>query len=120
MFYSKSKEEISNLKAQLDDLKTTNDQLAYANKVYRERLEAEYAQATYAVDFQAMNAFSVERMWDNGTQKTVIGYMLTEPVSVTEGTTTTKDVVREWTLYCSHAEHQRLVEEFNQYVKSKE
>jgi hypothetical protein len=109
----------SNLKVEFEDLKKENEKLAYANKVYRERLEGEMSKATFSIDWKTMNAFSIERGWENGTLKTTIGHILQEPIVVTEGEVTTKDVVREWILYCSAAEHERLVAEFNEYKSKK-
>lgn len=91
-------------------------------KAYTSRLEGEYASASYSIDWKAMNAFSIERnLCNDGSfnHKTIIGYMMEEPVTTVENDVTYKDVVREWTLYCSHAEHQRLVAEFNEYKNSK-
>jgi hypothetical protein len=89
---------------------------------YESRLEGDYASASYSLDWATMNAFSIERSkCMDGTQnhKTIIGYMMAEPVTTIEDNVTYKDVVREWTLYCSHDEHQRLVAEFNEYKKTK-
>lgn len=109
----------SNLKVELEDLKKENEKLKYANEVYRKTLEGEMSKSTFSVDWKTMNAFSIERGWNNGTLRTTIGYLLQEPVVITEGEVTTKDVVREWVLYCSSEEHERLVKEFNDYKKSK-
>lgn len=109
----------SNLKVELENLKKENERLKYANTEYQARLIGEMSKASFSIDWKTMNAFSVERGWDNGTHKTTIGYLLQEPVVVTEGAVTTKDVVREWVLYCSAEEHERLVAEFNEYVKGK-
>ena len=105
----------SNLKVQVEDLKKENEKLQYAVDAYKKRLETEMANASFAINWDAMNAFSVERNWENGLPKTIIGYMLEEPVTVVEGTVTTKDVVREWTLYCSAEKHEQLVKEFNEW-----
>lgn len=90
---------------------------------YTARLTAEYASASYSLDWVTMNAFSIERnLCMDGTQnhKTIIGYMMTEPVVTSDGETVSyRDVVHEWSLYCSHDEHQRLVAEFNEYKNSK-
>jgi hypothetical protein len=105
----------------IKELETENKNLSYAVGEYKKRLEDEYSKASYSIDWKKINAFSIERMWDNGNQKTVIGYMQHDPVVTTEGEgeskVTYKDVVREWTLYCTHDEHQRLVKQFNEYVK---
>lgn len=87
---------------------------------YKTRVEGEFASATFSVDWASMNAFSVERTPNGeGTFNTVIGYMMAEPFTTVENNVTYKDVVREWTLRCSHQEHERLVAEFNLYKASK-
>ena len=112
----------SDLKVQLEDLKKENEKLKFANDAYQKRLIGEMAAASYAINWDAMNAFSVERIWDNGNQKTIIGYRLEEPMIVTEGDQqkiTTKDVVREWYLYCPADKHEQLVQEFKEWMKKK-
>lgn len=106
----------SNLKVELEDLKKENKDLKYANEAYKKRLETEMANASFAIDWDAMKVFSIERMWENGLPKTILGHILSEPVITTEGEgeqrVTQKDVVREWTLYCSAEKHEQLVQEF--------
>ena len=89
-------------------------------KKYQERLEGEFASASFSVNWKAMNVFSIERNITglDGT-KTILGYLLSEPYTTSDGSVTSTDVVREWTLYCSHKEHERLVAEFNEYKKTK-
>ena len=113
----------SNLKVELEELKRENRDLKYANDAYKARLENEFATASFAIDWDAMKVFSVERVWDNGLPKTILGYMLSEPVITTEGEEekriTYKDIVREWTLYCSAAKHEELVKEFVEWKGKK-
>ena len=104
----------------IKELEDENRHLKSTNDAYQQRLVGEMANASYAIDWDAMNAFSVERIWDNGLQKTIIGYRLEEPVIITEGEEqriTTKDVVREWYLYCSKEQHAKLVEQFRNAMK---
>jgi hypothetical protein len=114
--------EASDLKVQLESLKKENADLKFANEAYKKRLESEMANASYAIDWDAMKAFSIERMWENGLPKTIIGYMLSEPLVTTSGEgverVTEKDVIREWTLYCSAETHEKLVKEFNEWRTS--
>ena len=119
-----NKLDYSDLKVQLEDLKKENDRLKYANDAYKKRLETEMANASFAIDWDAMKVFSVERNWDNGLPYTILGYMLSEPAIHTEGEggeprITYKDVVREWTLYCSAEKHEQLVKEFNEWKDKK-
>ena len=125
MWFGKNKldVEVDNVLQKVESLTRENNLLKDQVEVYKTRMESEYSSATYAVDWAAMNAFSIERMMEGGAAKTIIGYMLTEPVVTTEGEgsqrVTYKDVVREWTLYCSHTEHQRLVTEFEMFRKGR-
>lgn len=116
MFSVNDKIRISDLKVQIEDLKKENEKLKFANEEYQKRLFGEMSTASFAINWDTMNAFSVERMWENGLHKTVIGYMVEEPVTVVEGEVTTKDVVREWTLYCSAEKHEELVKEFREWI----
>ena len=113
-----------NLKVELEDLKKENDRLKFANDAYQKRLIGEMETASVAIDWDAMKVFSVERVWDNGIPKTILGYMLSEPAVHTEGEggeprVTYKDIVREWNLYCSAEEHEQLVKEFNEWKGKK-
>lgn len=109
----------SNLKVELENLKQENEKLKYSNEAYRSRLVGEMETASFAIDWDAMKVFSVERNWQNGIPYTILGYMLSEPAVHTEETVTYKDVVREWTLYCSAAKHEELVKEFTAWKEKK-
>lgn len=94
------------------------NELEFKVEKYEKRLEGEFAKASFSIDWNTLNVFSIERnICNEGTQNhiTIIGYMLAEPID----SDTFKDVVCEWTLYCSHEEHQRLVAEFNLYKAEK-
>ena len=74
--------------------------------------------ATFFFDFSAVKAFSVERNLDSKDMPvTIIGYLLPEPVVTTEGSTTTKDVVREWYLHCDEKQHEAIVKLFKESIK---
>lgn len=71
--------------------------------------------ATFSFDFAAVKAFSVERnIGSEGLPVTIIGYMLEEPVVISEGETTTKDVVREWYMSCDETQHEAIVKAFKE------
>jgi hypothetical protein len=108
----------------IKELEVQNNDLKRANDAYQSRLEGEMANASFAIDWDAMKAFSVERNWDHGIPRTIIGYMLSEPAVHTEGEggeprVTYKDVVREWTLHCSAERHEELVKEFTAWRSAK-
>lgn len=83
-----------------------------------DKIKSESRSATFVFDFNSVKAFSVERNIGNeGIPVTIIGYMLEEPVVVSEGETTTKDVVREWYLNCDEKQHETLVQAFRDSIK---
>lgn len=93
---------IAELESEVESLKKQNDE-------YLKQLRGQVSKASFSVNWELMQAFSVERMLANGVVKTVIGYFdPTQP--------STSSAVREWTLYCSPEEHERLVEDFKTYV----
>lgn len=59
------------------------------------------------VDFEFMNAFSVERTLLEGVTVTAVGYF------------DRQNNTREWFLYTSEETHQRLVNEFREYKFNK-
>ena len=118
------KEEDQSYKLAAENVKLQNkiNHLEHELEKYKTRQHVEYAAASFSIDWKLMNVFSIERnLCNDGTQnhRTILGYMMAEPVTTIENNITYKDVVREWTLYCSHEEHQRLVAEFNEYRNSK-
>lgn len=120
--WEKKKEavDVEKLQSEKNDLERRLRAYEDTLAAYKKRVDSEYAEASFSVDWKTMNAFSIERNPDSsGIPKTIIGFMLGEPVVFTDGNVTEKDIVREWTFYCSHAEHQRLVAEFNKYVSGK-
>lgn len=80
-----------------------------------DKFNREYRSSTFVFDFKAVKAFSVERnIGSEGLPITIIGYMLEEPVVISEGETTTKDVVREWYMSCDETQHEAIVKAFKE------
>jgi hypothetical protein len=79
---------------------------------YKKAIEHSARSASFEFDFKAVNVFSVERNMKDGVPVTIIGYLLAEPVVFTEGESSTKDVVREWYLYCDDKQHESVVKAF--------
>jgi len=107
----------SNLKCELEDLRNENHRLRRANDEYKNRINGEFSSASFGINWGTMNVFSVERNWSHGCPVTILGYLLSEPVTHTEEQVTYKDVVREWTLHCSAETHEKLVKEFTEWKK---
>jgi len=109
----------SNLKVELEDLKRENEKLKVDINAYQKRFDGEMATSSFAIDWDAMKVFSVERNFGFNGPTTILGYMLSEPAIHTEEQVTYKDVVREWTLHCSAEKHEQLVKEFNEWKGKK-
>ncbi len=72
-------------------------------------LRSEQAQAvadsSFAVDFNRMRAYSIERIIQDGRPVTVIGHWCGP----------NDENVGEWSFHCNQATHEQLVEQFRQY-----
>lgn len=65
-----------------------------------------------------VNVFSIERVdWGTANERTTIGYYLKKEADAAKEPG--DKVIREWTLLCSRTQHNQLVQEFNNYKKSK-
>lgn len=101
----KLKQEIHELERKVEKIQDAYDTLV------RRDLDT----SSFAFDFKndKINAFSIERIlrtdsWNKNVPKTVIGYVLEyNPVEV-----------KEWTLNCNNAQHEKLVKQFNESLKN--
>jgi DNA repair exonuclease SbcCD ATPase subunit len=104
--------ELEAIQAQLEkvkrELESSKNLIDSINKTMRD--------ASFAFDFEKMNAFSIERMAKDNLPCTVIGYPLPK-VEVKDGVETTSTSINEWYLYCSDKQHEKLVKEFEEYRK---
>lgn len=102
MFF-KNKIETSNLKVELEN---ANTRIQLLEQHIRDITAATAASnQEFVIDFNAIRCFSIERQDYGCTGKTVLGYNLLND-SENYGP-------REWVLYCSEKQHQKLVEQFN-------
>lgn len=117
-FGSKERAELVEARRKITHLHNTLDsQLSLAasrlqelSKLKKES-EDKSRSCSVAVDFEMMDAFSIERMHENGVGRTVIGYLKSLP--------DTEPNVAEWTLYCNEEIHEKLVEEFREYKQNR-
>lgn len=63
------------------------------------------ADSGFAVDFNRMGAYSIERIIQDGRPVTVVGHW----------TGPNNENANEWWLHCNQDTHERLVEQFRQY-----
>ena len=70
------------------------------------------------LNFGSMDAFSVERIVQNGNPVTVVGYKLRKDVRHNNSTDTTYEI-KEWYLHCSDKVHKDVVKQFNDYMEVK-
>lgn len=114
--------EIEALEKKAYDLETKLINALQERDNYKKRLDDHLIAAKdleFAVDFDALEVFSIERMCVNNEDKTIIGYWAEETVAVEGKKIGTQRTVREWTLYCSHRRHDDLVKAFRKWKDSK-
>lgn len=127
MFCNTSKYELRQALERNDKLakriQELEEQIINERKVHEAQLkdlrDGDVATSNMALDWSACNAFAIERNQRDGQACTIVGHIIKEPVAFTDGQVQLKDVVREWYMYCSHDEHQRLVKDFEAYKKGK-
>jgi len=108
MFF-KSQLEVSNLKVKLEDANANVERLKEElNKI---KTSEDISNATFSIDFSKIKCFSIERNYANHFPCTILGYNLPNDAE--------NYSPREWTLYCSTEQHEKLVEEFNKQKKVK-
>ena len=92
-------------------------QIDHYNSVTREATQRDLTTSTFSIDFNQMKVFAIERNVDQHRAYTIVGHFMDEPVVFTDGNFAMKSVLHEYTFYCSHEEHERLVKEFNDFKK---
>jgi len=101
---------VESLEGKLEDAKK---QIEYL-ELEKERILSEkrylVEECGFEVDFNKMNAFSIERLLKNSRETTCIGYFKQEQVQVPG----------EWQFECSKITHERLVKEFLDYKSSQQ
>lgn len=91
-------------------LKDKDKEIEKLKLLNTEQLEEITIDSDVYFDFTKVNVFSIERMCDNRTNgkiNTIIGFLLPKG----EGKYETK----EWFLYCSQEQHDKLVKQFSQH-----
>lgn len=121
IFGIKDKIQISDLKVRIGELesenKTLKQNLANLEEVLAS-VNSELTAAKPVLDFDIMNVFSIERHVNNNKPCTIVGFFEKEPVLSADGEMiVTKDVHKEWYLYCNNDRHAELVAEFKQWKK---
>lgn len=105
---AKLRDDIRNLERRL---RVANEELKEWRKLVQQKnteLRAANYECSFEFDFKKMNAFSIERIVKDGSFKTVIGYIRPN------------GDIAEWTFYCSHVTHEKLVTQFREYINAKD
>ena len=109
----------SDMKVRIEELETENKSLKQQIKNTEQmiaEINSELTAAKPVLDFDLMRVFSIERHVNNNKPCTIVGFFEKEPVMSSDGEMiVTKDVHKEWYLYCNTARHTELVEEFKQW-----
>lgn len=103
MFRRREDPRIAELQNEVNRL--TNDINKYKDWV--EGIQRSATKCSASVDFNTLNAFSIERMVKDHGPCTIIGYY-------PDPNEKSKEKVKEWYIYCDDAVHENLVKQFNQ------
>lgn len=89
-----------------EEIIALNEQKIYLEDIIRGLKEEQSKEMTkaaeafqFSLDFDKMDIFSIERVMDGHKAKTIVGHFV-------------KGEVKEWVLYASAKEHNRLIAEF--------
>jgi hypothetical protein len=107
----RSKEDVDRILELEAEVETLKRQIIRLNDNKEFEFKKDLDGSAFEFDFKAVNAFSIERIVDNKTPHTVIGYVkgICQDGSIDIG---------QWLFYCSQKEHNRLAEKFVEYTKS--
>jgi hypothetical protein len=96
----------------IKELELQNEALQIQLSVALSRIEQNKEDATdfFHFDFEAMNAFSIERIQEKKCSKTVIGYRIQGVGGFT---------VCEWNFDCNEQDHLVLVSKFKAYMNKR-
>jgi hypothetical protein len=99
-------------------------ELQQANKDYEEALKKannslneireKTLASSFSFDFNLTNAFSIERIVRDNIPVTSIGFLFSPDLI-----NSSKREIREWLFCCNEQAHEKLVEDFNQYLEKK-
>lgn len=101
------KNDIASRDAMIKSLRADLDRLTEAKN---KEIVKDVQSSTFVLDWENMDAFSIERMGEKKVAYTVIGYYKTVG---------TDRIVDEWKFYCSHEQHEKLAKEFNDYIQNR-
>lgn len=105
----RSKEDIKRIAELEKEVENLKSKLSKMQKL--DTVEEDLNSCEFEFDFKSMSAFSIERIYENGSLRTVIGY---EKNRNKEGVE-----IGQWLFYCSKDEHNKLVEKLRTHLKSK-
>lgn len=102
------KDQIRKLENEVESLKADNARL---RQVKKDAVTEDVQSSTFMIDWDKMDAFSIERMGDFSEAYTIIGYW-----NKNESGTA---YVSEWKFYCSQEQHEKLAKEFADGITKK-
>lgn len=120
MFSNKKVRELEREVERLEQLVKSHE-VAYNELVefYKKRdqeLKDEARDLPVTLNFGCIDAFSVERIVNDGLPCTVVGYKLRQDSRENNITNTTYQI-KEWYLRCNDKVHKDIVKQFNEYME---
>lgn len=93
-----------------ENIKLLEDRIRRMELEKVDSIKADVNSSDFEIDWKNMDAFSIERMGDNNSAYTVIGYWVI---------VNNEKTVAEWKFYCSQEQHNKLAKEFRDGVAKK-
>ena len=106
----------SNTEEELERLVAVIERKDAEIKALKDLISNNVTSSTFVFDFDAVKAFSVERMLRDGHPCTVIGYMVKTEEFV-DGNKVTNEKPKEWYYYCNQEQHEKVVAAFIKNMK---
>lgn len=107
IFGKKNKENLETIRELRREVLRLKDALEDTQRIVA-NVKMEISNCDFSFDFANVNAFSIERTFDNNLPLTVIGFFIND-----------KNDTKEWYLSCTTDQHQKLVDQFNKVKKIK-
>ena len=121
IFGINDKIKFSDMKVRMEELESEVKNLKHQISEYDTliaSINSDLTKATPILDFDLMRVFSIERHVNGNKPCTIVGFFEQEPVLSSDGEMiVTKDVHKEWYLYCNNERHEELVNKFVSWKK---
>lgn len=102
---TEARRKIAALQDEVNMLRKLAENRLFDLDALRRKINDDARSCSVAIDFEQMDAFSIERVVQDGVSCTIIGYLKSLSNETPD--------IGEWVLYCDETTHEQLVDQFN-------